>query len=57
MFDTTIKFLWKHNVEACKNAFFGNTAILGFKRVHFFHGVQNSFWFSNWYSRDCEEPF
>ena len=36
----------------------GNTEILGFYKVHlFFYRVQNSFWFSNWYSRDCEEPF
>ena len=25
----------------------------GVKRPQLFHGVQNSFYFSNWYSRDC----
>ena len=50
--------MWKHNVEACKMYLSDNTEFFGFlKSPPIFHGVQNSFSFSNWYSRDCEEPF
>ena len=42
----TIKFLLKYNVEVCKNAFFGNTKILGFQKSNrFFMGFRVDFGF------------
>ena len=56
MSDTTIICFGNIMLKSVKMYFSGNTEIFGFKKVHlFFHGLLNSFWFSNWYSRDCEE--
>ena len=56
MSDKSIHFCGNIMLKPVNMHFSGNTGMFGFKKVRlFFHGVQNSFWFSNWYSQDCEE--
>ena len=50
MSDLTIIFCGNIMLKSVKMHFSGNTEIVGFLKDHLFlHGVQNSFWFSNWF--------
>ena len=58
MSDTTINIFGNIMLKSVKMDFSDNTKNLNLKKsTYFFHGVQNSFCFSNWYSRNCTEPF
>ena len=47
----TIHFCGNIILKSVKMLFSGKTDILGFEKAHLcFYGVQNAFWFSNWYS-------